>query len=293
MGVVESGSFKIFTTSSSPDDSIRGAIKTVGGNVSSTTGFSGLIDSLKPASRYAKYFDRRFAKSVNPSNIATSISGSSQFRGFPLTEASCPLGVDCIEVFNPGNVNIVLEAIFLGSLASGSITSASAKSDYWNFDTAKDQELSSTASPGSTSTFEGWGDTDSPESIFTSSLTLNYFTSASEDFYAFFSNKKVISQSFCSHSKLADAFDVCFACVSSSLGSGPINVYFTGSEYLFNGLSGSINNPTTWFLDEALTVSASEGKYYPYNGVSAVYYYVSESKVISINECPDGNFINC
>lgn len=290
MPIIESGAFNMFATSSNPDDSIRGAVKSVGRNILDSDSFDSIINKLTPAD--ANYFNPRYGKVANANNIRNSISSSEQFRGFP--NLDCPLGVDVTEVTNPGSVNIELEAIFLNVLASGSISSGSGaglvKDRYFNFEVPVNSIVTSTADPAANSNFIGWGTDNGTNSIFTSSLNLTFEASSSEDYYAFFESVEVNFATFCSHSLLAPAFDVCFSCNSSSISYGPVNIYYTGSQTILTGAAGD----TVWYLDENLTISASDGRYYPYQSDSSgVFYQVENGVVTQIITCPNGNTLNC
>jgi hypothetical protein len=290
MPIVESGSFNMFATSSNPDDSIRGAVKSVGRNILDSDSFETIINKLTPAD--AKFFSPRYAKVSNANDIRSSISSSEQFREFP--HLDCPLGIDVTEVNNPNSFNVELEAIFLTSISSGSISSGSGgglvKDRYFNFEVPINTIITSTADPATNSTFLGWGTDNGTNSIFTSSLSLTFEVSSSVDYYAFFNNLEINSATFCSHSLLAPAFDVCFSCASSSISYGPVTIYYTGSQSILTGAAGD----TVWYLDESLSVSASDGRYYPDGGEgSGVFYQVENGVVTQIITCPNGNTLNC
>ena len=273
--------FFMFETGSNYDDSIRGAVRTVGVNVPDSDSFGDIVQKLTP--QYARYFRKDFAGSI--ADPRTDVSASSQFRGFPQTEASCPVEVFVDEILEEGFTTISIGAVAADFIASGNTVSSGSGAglvDGTQFYITVPYNTShtSTAKTGSNSIFLGWT-TKLPLSknpVFTTSndLTYNSGTDSYKSFYAMFKSEAAV-QTFCSHSILSNAFDVCNVCTSNNIGSyGPVNIYYSPSSGIGSG---------TWYLDADLTIVAGDGRYISTQGG---YIYTVESGVVTArNSCPE------
>ncbi len=245
------------TTSSEATNSIAHGLEE-GGSLDDPTQFNTQITD-STSSKYDTFFSGDI-------KTKSDVSESLQWRNYP-GEEQCIASASFEEIFYPGNntssLEVKLQIDKVHNSASGSVESGSFESvEFLILTGSKNSSITASVNAGPNSTFIGWSNTpvfNVPRifrlfrpiyNLIETSTTLKIdLEEEDQTYYAIF-DFDVIEKKYC-YTTSNNRNDICLECQEEK------TIYFNKTNYQTTGSEG-----ITWYENNDLTVTASDGYYY-------------------------------